>query len=216
MYKQKYGKRYNAYMLSQLIECYEVKVPLSFDSISHGSIAFGFFNIESDMLLLEHYFIFADKFCGYINGYIKNNKKTDTFVWDIYYIKEPQKVGDLMGAINGVRYTGFIGELYKKFPFPEHPEKFKQNPYGIKNKEIVNKIILKYGEKIKIHFKYKNSRIHIGDYKFDKRSFHELVNYMWLGGYPGWKNNIRPDYVLNMKKNIEKGNSELFKGMIFT
>ena len=28
-------------------------MPLAFDSISHGSIAFGFFNIESDMLLLD-------------------------------------------------------------------------------------------------------------------------------------------------------------------
>ncbi|MBC8441147.1 MAG: hypothetical protein H8D87_15855 [Deltaproteobacteria bacterium] len=37
-------------------------MPLSFTSKSHGNIAFGFFNIESDMLLLEKYFFFADGF----------------------------------------------------------------------------------------------------------------------------------------------------------
>ena len=31
-------------------------MPLSFSSTTHGNIAFGFFNIESDMLLLENYF----------------------------------------------------------------------------------------------------------------------------------------------------------------
>ncbi len=31
-------------------------MPLSFRSENHGNIAFGFFNIESDMLLLENYF----------------------------------------------------------------------------------------------------------------------------------------------------------------
>jgi hypothetical protein len=30
-------------------------MPLAFESISHGTIAFGFFNIDSDMLLLEQY-----------------------------------------------------------------------------------------------------------------------------------------------------------------
>lgn len=32
---------------------------LAFDSLSHGRIAFGFFNIETDMILLEHFFTTA-------------------------------------------------------------------------------------------------------------------------------------------------------------
>lgn len=48
-------------------------MPLAFESISHGTLPFGFFNIESDMLLLDHYFFFAsDYFITYIsmsNGY---------------------------------------------------------------------------------------------------------------------------------------------------
>jgi len=43
-------------------------MPLAFDSSSHGKIAFGFFNIETDMLLLENYFIFATQFCSYMTG----------------------------------------------------------------------------------------------------------------------------------------------------
>jgi hypothetical protein len=34
-------------------------MPLSFESRSHGPVAFGFFNIESDMLLLERTFFSA-------------------------------------------------------------------------------------------------------------------------------------------------------------
>jgi len=38
-------------------------MPLVFESLSHGKIAFGFFNIKTDMILLEHYFLFARGFC---------------------------------------------------------------------------------------------------------------------------------------------------------
>ncbi len=38
-------------------------MPLAFQSLSHGQIAFGFFNIETDMLLLDIHFFFADDFC---------------------------------------------------------------------------------------------------------------------------------------------------------
>jgi len=38
-------------------------MPLTFESLSHGTIAFGFFNIESDMLLCDRYFLFADDLC---------------------------------------------------------------------------------------------------------------------------------------------------------
>jgi hypothetical protein len=37
-------------------------VPLEFESINHGRIAFGLFNIETDMILLNHYFLFAKDF----------------------------------------------------------------------------------------------------------------------------------------------------------
>ncbi len=34
-------------------------MPLLFQSLSHGEIPFGFFNIETDMILLQNYFFFA-------------------------------------------------------------------------------------------------------------------------------------------------------------
>ena len=43
-------------------------MPLAFESLSHRTIAFGFFNIESDMLLLDRYFLFAEDFCCYLKN----------------------------------------------------------------------------------------------------------------------------------------------------
>ena len=38
-------------------------MPLAFQSKSHGSVAFGFFHIETDMLLLDRCFFFCTDFC---------------------------------------------------------------------------------------------------------------------------------------------------------
>jgi len=108
-------------------------MPLAFKSENHGEIAFGFFNIESDMLLLENYFFFADQFCRWICELAGRNDSAEkhSVVCDgIYYIEKFDDVGDLMGAIHGVRLTGFIGDLYRVFPFPSDPAAFKQNPAG--------------------------------------------------------------------------------------
>jgi hypothetical protein len=37
-------------------------MPLAFESISHGTIVFGFFSINADMLLLEQYFFILDAY----------------------------------------------------------------------------------------------------------------------------------------------------------
>ncbi len=47
-------------------------MPLAFASRSHGSVAFGFFNIEIDMLLLEDLFFFADRFCRAVVDLLEN------------------------------------------------------------------------------------------------------------------------------------------------
>ena len=39
-------------------------MPLAFESVNRGTIAFGFFNIDTDLLLLQQYFLFAEDFCG--------------------------------------------------------------------------------------------------------------------------------------------------------
>ncbi len=89
-------------------------MPLAFESLSHGPVAFGFFNIETDLLLLEHYFFFADDFCRYIEDISQNSaKKAYRASWLIQYIESSESIGDLHGGIQGVRYSGFIGELYR-------------------------------------------------------------------------------------------------------
>ncbi len=191
-------------------------MPLEFQSKNRGPIAFGFFNIDTDMLLLEHYFLFASEFCQYISD-LAQNAKTDSYnvFWEIDYIEDHREVGDLMGAIHGIRHVGFIGAVYTQFPFPGKPEEFKQKPEGFQNRIILEGIIGKYARKITIPFKaeFMAMTITIGDYVFTSASFLELINYVWVGGYPKWRNNVRPDYVLDMRNKIEGSKCWVFEGV---
>lgn len=193
-------------------------MPLAFESLSHGSIAFGFFNIESDMLLLEKYFLFATDFCRYIGDLAKNfDKNAFESRWQVYLIEEPAQVGDLMGAIHGIQCTGFMGELYRKFPFPQNADNFKQQPDGHKNQAAVRKVISAYARQIHIPVKVDKRalEIAIGEYKFSRKVFGELVKYVWQGGYPRWKNEIRPDCVLTIRSAIERNREGLFEKIEF-
>ncbi len=131
-------------------------MPLAFESLSHGTIAFGFFNIESDMLLLDRYFLFAEDFCGYIKNMAKNAGDQPYHTrWAIQFIEAAEDIGDLMGAIHGVQFTGFIGELYRRFPFPRQDEDFKQNPKGFQSRSLVSGIIAKYAQPRKSQLRYR-------------------------------------------------------------
>ena len=193
-------------------------MPLAFDSLSHGSIAFGFFNIDSDMLLLDRYFFFSTDFCKHISSIVESDEEGSFKTsWQVYYIEEPEDIGDLMGAIHGIHYQGFMGELYRRFPFPERPEDFKQKPQGVKTRAIVEDMIEKYAEYIEIPFitDKEAQGVEIGAYRFSRPSFHELIKYVWRGGYPRWKDEVKPDYVLAMKREIEQKKIGLFEGIFF-
>jgi hypothetical protein len=187
-------------------------MPLAFESLSHGKIAFGFFNIETDMILLEHYFLFGEDFCRFIS--LTAEKELDKMTWELYRI-QPENIGNLMGAIHGIDLRGFLGEVYKLFPFPKMEEEFKQHPDGYKNRKVVETLIQRYGERATISFGIdeKRDRIAIGEYIFSKSSFQELIQYIWRGGYPRWKDEIRPDYVLTMKDKIDQSKKPLFDGL---
>ena len=189
-------------------------MPLEFESISHGKIAFGFFNIETDMLLLNDTFLFAKDFCHYIDQAAEKGNDIYETTWSIYRI-EPEKIGNLMGAIYGIDDRGFIGEVYKLFPFPKDQKEFKQKPDGLKNRSKIEAIIQRLGKENGIPFvmDVNNDRIAIGEYVFNKASFHELIRYIWLGGFPRWKDGVRPDYVLEMKERIEKSENLIFRGL---
>ena len=189
-------------------------MPLAFESLSHGTIAFGFFNIESDMLLLEKYFLFGSEFCQHISDMAVNFDQ-DQFdsSWPVYMIGDRAQIGDLMGAIHGIRFSGFIGELYRKYPFPEKPEAFKQKPEGYRNQALVRDMISNYAIQILLNVEVNNRafEVKIGEYRFNRKIFQELVTYVWNGGYPRWRDGIRPDYVLDMKDKIDSHRWGLFE-----
>ncbi len=191
-------------------------MPLSFQTVNQGSIAFGFFNIESDMLLLQQYFFFADSFCRYISVCAEHETWNPVEKFTVYEITNPAAVGDLMGAINGIRYVGFIGDTYRKFPFPDNPANFKQNPLGFKTQKTFREMIAPYAETIEISFlRLQDRRVYIGDYTFDLNNFHGLLRYVGQGGFPRWQNNLKPDYVDSMQKQINESKNEMFSGLKF-
>ena len=188
-------------------------MPLTFESVSHGTIAFGFFNIESDMLLCDRYFFFADEFCAKVVAMEEHaGEQVYQTVWNVQEIANTEDIGDLMGAIHGVRFTGFIGELYRSFPFPQQPEKFKQNPEGAQTQTLVTEIISKYARNKEIQVTVDNGKMEttIGPYHFNRSQFQELLKYVWRGGYPRWENDTRPAYVTEMKNKIMLNSSGVF------
>ncbi len=191
-------------------------MPLSFKSKSHGDIAFGFFNIESDILLLENYFFFANRFCKWMGQMaIKDVTERATWMYTVNVIENLDDIGDLMGAIHGVRFTGFIGKIYKLFPFPLDPKNFKQNPKGFNTQKIINEELDKFSRQTELIITFtKENKIRIGPYLFDIPVFHEIIKYVWQGGYPRWKEEERPKYVLEMKKNIIASHNPFFKGAL--
>ena len=176
-------------------------MPLSFTSKSHGSIAFGFFNIDTDMLLLENLFFFADDFCEAVVGIVKQREQQRAEV-DIegFIIKDHGKVGSLHGAIQGVDLSGFIGATYQQFPFPTKPEEFKQKTDGLKNQPFIKSLITDYGknQNIKFQWRQSSSTIAINQFFFDEETFYMLIDYVKEGGYPKWQERTPPPYVSRM------------------
>jgi len=189
-------------------------LPLEFHSLSHGRIAFGFFNIDTDLFLLEKYFFFAHFFCNTVEKIASwKDHKVDNFVLPGYVIERFRDIGNLMGAIHGIDLRGFIGAFYQLFPFPQSPEEFKQKLDGKANRAVVEKLINQWGQPVKIlvEVEAKSERVKIAELLFSKAAFHELVAYVWKGGMPGWQDNLRPDYVIAMKDAINTSISPIFE-----
>lgn len=191
-------------------------MPLGFQSLNHGTVAFGFFNIETDLLLLEQYFLFAGEFCKYISQIADDKRKGAlTHSWQVYEITNREEIGDLMGAIHRVQYTGFIGEVYRQFPFPLQKELFKQHVDGWKNRGRVETMISKFADtkEIPLVVDQEERKVRIGKFLFSEFVFQGLVRYVWLGGYPRWEDGVPPDYVKAMKARIERSDHQLFSGL---
>jgi len=195
-------------------------LPLAFQSKSHGTIAFGFFSIESDMLLLDRYFFFATEFCDMVTALAAREESgaPGGVSWRIRLIERVAAIGDLMGAIHGVRYCGFIGDVYRRFPFPENRADFRQNPNGFATQAEMQSLLKSYAvdKDIQVAPNMDRSEIAIGSYLFGRPVFHRLLDYVWLGGYPRWKDDNRPEYVAAMQKRVLFSDSPLFEGVVFS
>ena len=190
-------------------------MPLAFDSLSHGKIAFGFFNIETDLLLLNRYFFFASDFCRLLveaAGSLHEGKSE--WVLSGYRLEE-ERIGNLMGAIHGFDFREFMGEVYRFYPFPQKPEDFKQNPEGFRTRSVMEQVLAKYGSTvaIPIRFPAERNEVIIGDYRFNQEFFQELLLYVWRGGYPRWRDGRQPGYVEAMKQSVEKAGCFPFIGI---
>jgi hypothetical protein len=191
-------------------------MPLAFPSLSHGTLAFGFFNIESDMLLLDRTFFFAGDFCRGVAALAEAPALRET-VWPGTVIDSPEDVGDLMGAIHGVRTTGFIGAVYRRFPFPQRPEEFKQNPQGWKTRALMEELIAPFGRRIEVRAvpEADGAKIAIGGYRFSRAVFHRLLDYVRRGGYPQWRTETPPAEVAAMIAAVRRSPRPLFAGARF-
>jgi hypothetical protein len=69
---------------------------------------------------------------------------------------------------------------------------------------LVSEIIKDYAESIEVAvcMAADGSRIDIGDYRFNRAQFLELVAYVLRGGYPRWKDDIMPSYAADMKDKV--------------
>lgn len=190
-------------------------MPLQFESLSHGKIAFGFFNIETDMILLNQYFLFAEDFCHHISKAARIDDEVFETSWEVYSFQNQEDIGNLMAAISGFDHRGFMGEVYKLFPFPKKPEDFKQKPEGNQTRPLMKRLIEKYGEIVQIPFELNLSgnRVRIGEYLFSPATFRKLIQYIWRGGLPGWRGGMRPQYVWVMKETAEKSRHPLFSDL---
>ena len=172
-------------------------MPLAFESESHGTVAFGFFNIESDMLLLERLFFFAHHFCEAVTALAAGQATADLPGWRL---PNSAAVGDLHGAIAGVRLSGFIGATYRRWPFPPRPEDFKQSPRGDGNRDAVRALIAPFGDPETLAVRRSGASLAIAEYRFDEPAFERLVAYVDQGGYPRWRDEIRPGYVQRLRE----------------
>jgi hypothetical protein len=180
-------------------------MPLAFNSESHGTIAFGFFNIESDMLLLDRYFFFAADFCEVVCKMAEEKKASRSeYSFSAYVIEDAEKIGDLHGGIAGTHFSGFIGETYKSYPFPKDHQDFKQQTEGFKTRDEFEQMVLRFASPFELVFQHnkKNASVSIGCYVFSLEGFSQLIDYVIVGGFPRWLDDLAPEYVTKMQQAV--------------
>jgi hypothetical protein len=187
-------------------------MPLGFNTRSHGEIPIGFFNIETDMILIHDKFMFASDLCAWLSDWA-GGPDDQEHTYPMWVFDDGEKIGDLMGAISGTEFTGFIGELYKKWPFPGERSDFKQNPEGWKTREEVERVIedLAPVKEVAVRISRDEGTISIGEYVFLPEDFHQVILYIWQGGWPRYRDDVKPGYVSEMMKAVLSSGHWLFE-----
>ena len=167
-------------------------------------MAFGFFNIETHLMLLERLFFFADDFCRAARELVHGPRA----VLEGYRV-EREQLGDLHGAIAGEDLSGFIGATYRLFPFPSEPEAFRQAPDGERNARVVSDLLCRFGvpERIPLLFDAVRDAVEVGEIHFSRPGFVALLRYVVQGGYPRWREERRPLYVEQMLADLTSAES---------
>lgn len=182
-------------------------MPLGFASKSHGVVAFGYFNIETDLLLLEQQFFFADRFCRGVVELAEagTGEQGEQEAWVAgWCIDKRARIGNLQGAIAGVDLTGFIGATYRLYPFPDRTEDFKQSPAGDQAQAQMTKLITAFAAERPIRLAWNTAAdtVSVGEVVFEQRAFRDLVAYVERGGYPRYRDERRPSYVQQMMERL--------------
>jgi hypothetical protein len=184
-------------------------MPLSFPSKNRGNIAFGFFHIETDLLLLEHLFFFAADFCDIIAKAAESGQMESTMPAG-YIIDDPAKMGNLAMSIQGAGFEGFIGEVYRRYPFPRDPDDFAQNPRCAETRPEMETLLMKWARPISIAVSITDSGAAVGEYRFDASGFNRLIRYVEQGGYPRWRDEKPPAYVKTMCESLRRNHPSFF------
>ena len=186
-------------------------MPLAFRSASHGVVAFGFFNIETDLLLLDRLFFFADDFCRAATTLcVPAAGRTPQVALDGWSIADRRRMGDLHGSIAGHARWGFLGAAYERWPFPARREAFRQQPEGSANRAAATELIARFGEPCAIPaaLDAPGGTAALGEYRFELSELERMISYVDRGGWPRWRDGVRPPYVAAMMSALRAAGRE--------
>jgi len=181
-------------------------MPLAFSSRSHGTVAFGFFNIATDLLLLEDRFCFCSDFCLAVarlaQGASAEGTSEPLAGWGI---RDPSRMGNLHGAIAGTDLSGLIGATYRLWPFPQEASAFKQDPGGAGTREQVEGLLQTHALPVDLrpNLTVPTGDTSLGGIDFSAEAFGQLIAYVGGGGMPGWKGGRPAPSVLQMMRELD-------------
>lgn len=191
-------------------------MPLGFRSINRGVVAFGFFHIETHLMLLEDHVFWCRDFCELFTDLARTEAQSKfTARLPGWRMSAPGALGDLHGAIAGRSHTGLIGELYCRWPFPQDPAGFRQKPVGAAPPQEAAALADEYGQATswEVSADPQAGELVIDDFRFDAPGARALAGYVWRGGMPGWQEGRRPDYLWSAAEIWRGSDNSFLSGM---